>query len=123
LSPTDDGGCSERIKDPTLAAQGGKTMKPLAPTTILAVLVASVCSLAAAAAPRERDAVCPRRPQRWPRRVGQRDGLVTGSAFTGGVGKGKTVVVLVGSLVLGMDEFEGFVRQADKVLASLQFPS
>jgi len=37
--------------------------------------------------------------------------------------RGKTVVVLVGSLVLTTDEFDGFVKQADKVLASLQFPS
>jgi len=37
--------------------------------------------------------------------------------------RGKTVVVLVGSLVLTTDEFDGFVKQADKVLASLRFPS
>ena len=37
--------------------------------------------------------------------------------------KGKTVVVLVGSLVLTQDEFGGFVSQADRVLMSLKFPN
>jgi hypothetical protein len=37
--------------------------------------------------------------------------------------KGKTVVVLVGSLVLSADKFEGFLREADRVLASMRFPS
>ena len=37
--------------------------------------------------------------------------------------RGKTVVVLVGSLVLATDGFKSFSSQADRVLASLKFPS